>query len=327
MRLIGIVGIAVALVVSAGARAETITVSATRSLASSAIFLADDQGFFREEGLTLEFKYFNAAQPVAVAVASGDAQFGITGLSAGFYNMAGKQALKIIAAGAREEPDHSSGVYVVSNEEYQNGLRSPQDLAGKTFGLTTVGSPFHYALLLLGEKYKFDVSKMRLVPLQTFSNILAALKGHQVEAGILNTYIALPAEKRGDIKIIGWVGNETPWALGAVFTSSDRIKNQRNLVDRFVRAYRKGAALYHDAFFGSGPVDHEKQQRYITVLSKYSQLTSDQVKESLNYMDANPALDIADISRQIQTWKRLNKIGSEVRVESIVAPDFVSARQ
>src|ERR1700755_3512544 len=145
MNLFRLLGLGFGLIAAtANARAETIAVSATKSLASAAIFVADDRGFFRDEGITLDFKYFNAAQPVAVAVASGDAQFGITGLSAGFYNMAGKQSLKIVAAGAREEPGHSTGAYVVSEQAYEKGIKSVKDLKGARFGLTTVGSPYHY---------------------------------------------------------------------------------------------------------------------------------------------------------------------------------------
>jgi NitT/TauT family transport system substrate-binding protein len=312
--------------VASSARGETITVSATKSLASAAIFVADDRGFFRDEGITLDFKYFNAAQPVAVAVASGDAQFGITGLSAGFYNMAGKQSLKIVAAGAREEPGHSTGAYVVSKQAYEKGFRSVKDLKGSRFGLTTVGSPYHYSLLLAAQKYGFDIASVKLVPLQTFGNVLAAIKGQQVDAGLLNTYVALPAEKSGDVKIIGWVGDETPWQLGAVFTGSEIAAKHRDLVERFVKAYKKGAALYHDAIFAAGSPDASQKDAILSTLSKYSGLTTDEVKESLNFVDRTAALDVEDIGHQIDTWKQQDKVSADVRADAIIDTKFVSAR-
>jgi NitT/TauT family transport system substrate-binding protein len=312
--------------VALSAHAETISVSATKSLASAAIFVADDRGFFRDEGITLDFKYFNAAQPVAVAVASGDAQFGITGLSAGFYNMAGKQSLKIVAAGAREEPGHSTGAYVVSKEAYEKGIKSVKDLKGARFGLTTVGSPYHYSLLLAAQKYGFDIAGMKLVPLQTFGNVLAAIKGQQIDAGLLNAYIALPAEKNGGVKIIGWVGDETPWQLGAVFTSGDIAAKHRELIERFVRAYKKGAALYHDAIFAGSSPEASQKDAIIQTLSKYSGLSHTEVLESLNFIDRNAVLDVEDISHQIETWKQQNKVGADVTANAIIDTEFVTAR-
>jgi NitT/TauT family transport system substrate-binding protein len=310
---------------ASSASAETITVSATKSLASAALFVADDRGFFRDEGITLDFKYFNAAQPVAVAVASGDAQFGITGLSAGFYNMAGKQSLKIIAAGAREEPGHSTGAYVVSKQAYDKGIKSVKDLKGARFGLTTVGSPYHYSLILASQKYGFDISSMKLVPLQTFGNVLAAIKGQQVDAGLLNTYVALPAAKSGDVKIIGWVGDETPWQLGALFTGNKMVTEQRDLVERFLRAYKKGAALYHDAIFVAGSPEASQKDAIVATLSKYSGLTADEVKESLNFIDGKAALDADDISHQIETWKQQGKVSADVTLDTVIDAKFVSA--
>jgi NitT/TauT family transport system substrate-binding protein len=241
--------------------------------------------------------------------------------------MAGKQSLKIVAAGAREEPGHSTGAYVVSKEAYKKGLKSVKDLAGKRFGLTTVGSPYHYSLLLAAQKYGFDIAGMKLVPLQTFGNVLAAIKGHQVDAGLLNTYVALPAEKSGDVKIIGWVGDETPWQLGAVFTSGDTAAKHRDLIERFVRAYKKGATLYHDAIFEPSSPQASQKEAIIQTLSKYSGLNPAQVDESLNSIDAKAALDVDDIRRQISTWKQQNKVGADVTAEEIIDTDFVSARR
>src|SRR4051794_5477222 len=81
---------------AATASAEKITVSATRTTGSAGAYIAQAKGYFAQEGLEVDFAFFNAAQPVALAVASGDAVVGLTGLTAALYNMGAKQALKII---------------------------------------------------------------------------------------------------------------------------------------------------------------------------------------------------------------------------------------
>src|SRR5690606_17565723 len=55
---------------------EEITVAALTFVSSAPLFIAKERGYYDEEGLDVTFEFFRAAQPVAVAIASGDADFG-----------------------------------------------------------------------------------------------------------------------------------------------------------------------------------------------------------------------------------------------------------
>src|SRR5258708_31506871 len=67
-----------------------------RLSSSAPVFIAQDKGYFREAGLDAELKFFDAAQPIAVATSSGDGDFGITAFTAGLYNLSGKVTLTVI---------------------------------------------------------------------------------------------------------------------------------------------------------------------------------------------------------------------------------------
>ena len=69
-----------------------------RLSSSAPVFIAQDKGYFRDAGLEIELKFFDAAQPIAVATTSGDVDVGITAFTAGLYNLAGKGTLKVMAA-------------------------------------------------------------------------------------------------------------------------------------------------------------------------------------------------------------------------------------
>src|SRR6202165_6332518 len=71
-------------------------VGVLRLSSSAPVFIAQDKGYFREAGLEIELKFFDAAQPIAAATTSGDIDFGITALTAGLYNLAGTGTLKVI---------------------------------------------------------------------------------------------------------------------------------------------------------------------------------------------------------------------------------------
>ena len=89
VRLISVGLLAVAL--GTAARADEplkARIGVLRLSSSAPVFIAQDKGYFREAGLEIELKFFDAAQPIAVATTSGDIDFGITAFTAGLYNLA-----------------------------------------------------------------------------------------------------------------------------------------------------------------------------------------------------------------------------------------------
>ena len=81
---------------------EKVAVGVLRFVSSGPLFVAVEKGYFKQEGLDLDLKFFDAAQPIAVAVVTGDTDFGLTAFTAGLFNLAGKGALKVVAAQAKE---------------------------------------------------------------------------------------------------------------------------------------------------------------------------------------------------------------------------------
>ena len=191
------------------------------------MFIAQDKGYFREAGLDIELKFFDAAQPIAVATTSGDVDFGITAFTAGLYNLAGKGTLKVIGGMSREKAGYPLIGYFAGNNAYAAGLKTPKDLAGKRVAVTQVGSSFHYSLGLLADKYGFKLADVKVLPLQSLSNAAAALKGETVDAALLPVSTARTLMDDGGAKFLGWVGDETPWQLGAVFASPKTLANKR----------------------------------------------------------------------------------------------------
>src|SRR3984885_13920991 len=82
---------------AASASAGAGTISLPRSLANAPFLIAEARGYFAAEGLTPDFIYSDSAGPITMAVVSGDADFGDTGLSGGFLNLAGQGTMRIIA--------------------------------------------------------------------------------------------------------------------------------------------------------------------------------------------------------------------------------------
>lgn len=319
MRLLSIAA-ALALLASPAA-AEKTSLSVLKLASSGPVFLAQDLGHFAAEGLEVEFKFFTAAQPVAVAVVSGDAEFGVTGLTAGFYNLAGKGALKIIAGQSREEPNYRLSAYMVSNQAFAAGVKTPADFGGRSFAMTQVGSTFHYMIGLLAEKKGFDLSKNRLLALQSIPNMVSALQGGQADTAILPSTVAVPMADRGDAKIVGWAGDETPWQLGALFTSPRMIDSKKATVERFVRAYKKGVAAYDAAF--QKKTDAAATDKALDILAKYTEQQKGAIAAGLPYIEPEARFSARDIAKQVAYWQAQGQADKTVEAKDIVVTTFV----
>src|SRR5919108_2740509 len=299
-----------------------------RLSSSAPVFIAQDKGYFKEAGLDIELKFFDAAQPIAVATTSGDVDFGITAFTAGLYNLAGKGTLKVIGGMSREKAGYPLIGYFASNNAYAAGLKTPKDLAGKRIAVTQVGSSFHYSLGLLADKYGFKLSDVKIVPLQSLSNAAAALKGETVDAALLPVSTARKLMDDGGAKLLGWVGDETPWQLGAVFASPRALPN-RPLVTRLLAALARADREYHDVVLASvkdgKAALNDKTKPLLEIIAKYTNLPVEQVVGNCAYIDPDGKLDIRNVDNQIAWLQEQGFVDKGFAADAIIVKEYVKA--
>jgi NitT/TauT family transport system substrate-binding protein len=310
--------------------AEKLRVGVLKLASSGGVFVATERGYFTAEGVDVELRFFDAAQPIAVAAVAGDIDVGVTGLTAGFYNLAGKGALRIIAGQSREEPGYHLIAYLASKRAYDAGLAALRDLPGHAVGISQVGSTFHYSIGLLAEKLGFPLSSLKLVPLQSMANMAAALKGNQVDASLIPATIALPMIARGEAHGLGWVGDETPWQLGAIFTTARAVADRRGALENFVAGYCHGAREVHGAFLindGTPRSDITLQQQrggsdLLAIIAKYTGQSPEQLRDGIPYIDPEAKLLVDDIYRQVAWYQSQGLVDRSVEAQAILDLSF-----
>jgi NitT/TauT family transport system substrate-binding protein len=295
-------------------------------VSSAPVFLAQSRGFFAAEGLAVDLRFFQAAQPVALAVASGDVEVGVTGLTAGFYNLAGRGALEIIAGQARVEPGDEFIAYVAGAKAWQAGLRGLDALPGRSVGITQTGSTFHYMVGRLADKRAFALDRVKLVTLETVPNVIAALRGGRIDAALLPGHQARPLIAEGAAKLLGWAGDETPWQLGAVFTTPRALDRRASVVEAFLRAYRRGAALYDDALrpvrsgASPSPAATEAARSLAEELRAFVPASVEEILASAPMIDREGRLALDDVREQVAWYQRHGLVDRRVEVDDLVAP-------
>ena len=329
MRRLWTAALSIVLIVAVAPRgeaAERLRVGVLKLASSGGVFIAAERGYFTAQGVEVELRFFDAAQPIAVAAVAGDVDLGVTGLTAGFYNLAGKGALRIIAGQSREEPGYHLIAYLASNRAYAAGLTALKDLPGHSIAISQVGSTFHYSVGLLAEKLGFPLSSLTLVPLQSMANMAAAVKGNQIDASLIPATIALPMMARGEAHGLGWVGDETPWQLGAIFATARGIAERRGALEKFLAGYRRGARAFYSAFLSNDvtPQRPAGADDLLAIIAKYTGQSPEQLRDGIPYVDPEAKLQADDIYRQVAWYQSQGLVDRSVEGRTILDLSFTN---
>jgi NitT/TauT family transport system substrate-binding protein len=318
-----IAAVAALIVAAPPARAlDKINVSAIKAATFGGLFLAQDRGYFAAEGFEVQFVYFDASPPIAVATVSGNLDFGMAATAAGFFNLTDK--LRIIGGFAREAPGFQGMTFVASLKGWNAGIHSLRDLGGHTVSIGTVGSSPHYSLSLIEKKYGIDPATIRLEPLQSATNQASAVAGGSVEAAVTISSVLMPGVESGQTKLLGFVGDEVPWQLSSIFTT---VKTADNVayVERFLRAYKKGAHDYVAAFAGPDGKrqDQPSAPAVLDVISKYVGQSPEQVKKAIAYVDPDAKLDVKDLQSQVDWYVSQGMLKNRIDVNTVIDKRYV----
>ena len=324
---VGIV-VALLLIASAADAQDKVKVGVLKLTSSAVLFIGVEKGFFREFGVDPELVYFQAAAPIATALAAGQIDVGATGLTAALYNIVlGGEKLWIVADKGREWPGYPLTAIVVQKDLWDGGLKTVADLKGKRIAVTQLGSTFHYHLGNVLEKHGLGLNDVKVMPLQAMPAALEALKGKQVDAIILAQPFPSRAETEGFGKILAWGGDLFPWQTATVFYSN-KFAGDRTKAVNFMKGYVKSARYYHDAVLVQkdgriAPGAHYDE--LVSVTAKYVGAPPAIIRIGFPFQDRNGRLWVQDIDKQIVWWQKHGFMKSTLPVKQIVDTSFLEA--
>jgi NitT/TauT family transport system substrate-binding protein len=324
MRRVGVVVLVLVLLagVPVGAQGPPKVKLGVLKLTSSAVlFLGAEKGYFKEFGVEPEFVYFQAAQPIAVALASGDLEAGATGLTAGLYNIvAGGVRIWIVADKGREWPDHNLTALLVRKDLHDNGVRTMRELKGRKIGVTQIGSTFHYNIGRYLEKEGMAPGDVELVPLQGLPALNDALAARRVDAVATAEPFVSRLEASGAGVTIVRTGDTFPWQIATVMYSDAFARDRRRAV-AFMKGYVKSARHYFDAVLAkkSGPAFDE----VVAITAKYTGASPDLIRKGFPYQDRDGRLMPGDVGRQMAWWHAQKLVKAPLAEKDIVDESFL----
>ena len=323
LALMGSTVAAAGLAAPAYAQNKTIKVGALRFTSHSASFIALERKYFADAGLNVEFEFFQAATPMAVAIASGDVDYAVTAVSGGLINLAEKGAIKVIGGALSEEDGIDGQKYLISDSSYQAGIKTLKDLDGKRYAVTQAGSSFHY----MGSKMAAaEGINLSFTPLQKVGAIIGAMKSGQVDGWSIVPHIAKPLAKAGAWHIVGNVSDYIPdYQVTTVFTSAKNAADERGQTESFLNGFSRGADDYATAMI-DGTADKEAM---VDLIHKYVYTDRERAKAAPSIINGTmrintgAALNIASIQNQLDWFKSENLVDAGISIDQLVDQSYV----
>jgi NitT/TauT family transport system substrate-binding protein len=216
----------------------------SRSIASIDLYVAQDRGFFREEGLDAQLVQVRATAAIA-AIVSGEVH-ALGSIGSAIRAIPRGAPIKVLAVSLRRPV-----FWLVSRPE----LKSFNDLKGKIMGTTTIGGSQHTAGVRLLRKAGLNPDRDLTVVLGgDVPTQLQALVNGSIQVGILSPPTVIVARDKYKMNILGSAMDEFTSIQNGLAVLDKTLKDQRELVKRILRARAKGNRYFHQNERGTSEV-------------------------------------------------------------------------
>lgn len=197
------------------------------------VLYAQDRGYFKRQGLTVEVQFLDNGAAIASAVASGAldiAQGNLVTLATAHDK--GLPFVVVAPAGLYTSTAPTSALLVAKNSPF----KTAKDLNGKTIGITGVKNITQIGTMAWMDQNGGDPSTVRFIELP-FSQMAPAITAGRIDAGV-TAEPDLSAAIAGDSRIIGLVYSAiaNTFTVGAWFATSTWAKANADTAKRFVAA-------------------------------------------------------------------------------------------
>ena len=195
------------------------------------MYIAKEKGYFKEQGLDVDF-YYAAAAEIVKNVATGNVQFGFP--NADSVILAKSQGIPVKVVNTTYQ--HGLGALIFQKS---SGITEPKDLKGKKIGVTSFGSPNYIQLQVMLEKAGMSIDDVKVEIIGTGAIVNALVSG-QVDAIMFSMLRTIELKNQGvDVGEIR--SDEFLPSHGNVLIVGDKyLTENKDVVNKFNIALNKG---------------------------------------------------------------------------------------
>jgi NitT/TauT family transport system substrate-binding protein len=235
---------------TAGAQETTINVGIARSTSNAAELMALKRGYFKEAGIKLEWDDIDSTANVIALLAQGKYQIVAGGISAGIFNALEKNLPITILSDRVSTP---IGHNLMLRPDLKDTVKSLKDLKGKVVASNGQGSVSTYETGKMLEREGLTLADVDL-KIFPFTQMGLAFKNKAIDAGLLIPPFTWQLETQGlaiPFANVDELVAPQPMTIAVIMANTDWVKNNKDLVQRYMTAWLRGAREYCQAYHGA----------------------------------------------------------------------------
>ena len=225
------------LVAGAGAAPTKMIVAyASISPRVAPLWAAQEQGFFKKNGIEAELIFVRGAPTLVAALTSGDMDVGYTGGTAVLGASAAGIDLKILAVLTNR---------VTYDLVVRPEIKRAEDLRGKRFGVTSIGGTLWMGAVLGLERLGIDTNRddIRFMVIGDQVVLSQALEENRIDATVVDIVFSKRLHEKGFPILAEFHKSNLPIASTSVVARGAYIQRNPRVMESFMKAMLEGMAF------------------------------------------------------------------------------------
>lgn len=323
--------VALLAVSSIGVRADegsTVKVGVISSMSMAPFYIADRLGYFKDEGLNVQFVTFDSVTNMVAPLGVGQIDVGGGALAAGIYNAVARGIdVKVVADLASDPPGYGFQQLLIRTDLVKSGkFKSLKDLKGLTIAGNTPGSTSSSELNQLLKKAGLRFDDVKRV-FMGYPDHVVGLKNGSVDASLMPEPNATEAVKTG--AAVKFTGDDTFYPnqqIAVVVYGVNLLKKNRDLGERFMRAFIR-AARYYNGALAAGKLAGTNADNVVSIMTAETKIKDPAVYRAVTPNGINPDGHVLfpSMHTDFDFFKSQGLIDGNVKVEDVVDDSFAAA--
>jgi NitT/TauT family transport system substrate-binding protein len=299
-------------------------VGAQLSISDAGIFIAQDMGYFRDEGLEVEIEKFQTGVEQIAPLGAGQLDVGTGALAAALFNAVGRDVpLRIVAdKGSTPSAEWDFSALMVRRDLVESGrVKDYGDLKGLTISTTARGNSPEVDVAVALAKAGLTFDDINYTPL-SFPDMITAFSNKGIDAAIvIEPYLSSIEELGTAVRWRGTVDFYGNQQVAVVMYGPDLVERRPEVGRRFMVAYVRALRAYNDAF---GPKGHGRDE-VIRILIANTPIKDPATYEKMRPAGLNPdgRVTLDSMRNDLAYYERTGQVTARVDLARAVDNQFV----
>lgn len=291
---------------AAAAGKQVVIAHAAMNARVAPLWVARDRGFFTKYGVTADTIFVRGAPTLVAAMQANEIDVGYTGGTAVVGAVANGADLKVLSAFTNR---------VTYDLMVRPGIKTPEDLRGKKFGIQSIGGTVWMGAILALEHLRLDPERDKIAILAVGDqNVLAqALESGTIDATVLDGVQSRRLAALGFPTLVDLNKFNLPILSSGFVMREPNIQKDPQLAENLMKAVIEGAAFSLSQ--AQKPVTIKILQKYLKVGERDAE---EGYRDLVNGTDKKPYAAPAGVTNVIRLMKRSNPKVEKVKPELLI---------